>query len=205
MDYAIVKDTVSVQKTIKALSENGFKAEFVSDKAAALQWIQTHIPKGSSVMNGSSRTLEEVGFVEYLKAGAHGWDNVHTRILSETDPEKQALLRKQSVLSDYYLGSVHAVTEDGQLLIASNTGSQLPHLVFTSPNLILVVGTQKIVPTLADGIKRLEEYVVPLEDQRMMGVHNVHTQLSKLVILKKEPAFLGRTITVLFVGETLGY
>lgn len=205
MDYAIVKDNVSVQKTIKALSENGFKAEFVSDKAAALQWIETYIPKGSSVMNGSSRTLEEVGFIEYLKAGAHGWDNVHARILSETDSEKQALLRKQSVLSDYYLGSVHAVTEEGELLIASNTGSQLPHLVFTSQNLILVVGTQKIVPTLAEGMKRLEEYVVPLEDARMMGAYNAHTQLSKLVILKKEPAFLGRTITVLFVGETLGY
>lgn len=205
MDYAIVKDDTAVQKSIKALIQNGFKAEFVQSKEDALRRIQELIPPGASVMNGSSRTLEEVGYVAYLKSGTHGWNNLHEGILAETDPARQAALRMQSTLSDFYLGSVHAVTESGELIVASNTGSQLPHLVYTSPNLILVVGTQKIVQNLDEGIKRLEEYVVPLEDERMMGVYKAHTQVSKLLILKKEPSFTKRSITVLFVGEKLGY
>lgn len=205
MDYAIVKNDATVQKSTQALIQNGFKAEFVQNKDDALRRIQELIPPGASVMNGSSRTLEEVGYVAYLKSGTHGWNNLHEGILAETDPARQASLRMQSSLSDFYLGSVHAVTESGELIIASNTGSQLPHLVYTSPNLILVVGTQKIVQNLDEGIKRLEEYVVPLEDERMMGAYKAHTQVSKLLILKKEPSFTQRSITVLFVGEKLGY
>jgi len=205
MDYAIVKDPATVQKSIQALTDNGFKAEFVHDKGAALQRIRELIPPGASVMNGSSRTLEEVGYVEYLKSGTHGWNNLHEGILAETDPVRQASLRMQSSLSDFYLGSVHAVTEAGELIVASNTGSQLPHLVYTSPHIILVVGAQKIVPTLDEGLKRLEQYVLPREDERMMGVYKAHTQISKILIMKKEPSFTNRTITVLFVGEVLGY
>jgi len=106
-------------------------------------------------MNGASRTLEEIGYVDYLKSGTHGWKNLHEEILAEKDPATQALLRKQSVLSDYYLGSAHAVTQTGELVIASNSGSQLPHLAYTSPNIILVVGTHKIVPTLQDALARI--------------------------------------------------
>ena len=83
-----------------------------------------------------------------LKAGSHGWNNLHAGVLAEKDPEKQKALRRQALLSDYYLGSVHGLSETGEMLIASNSGSQLPHITFSSPNVIFVVGTQKIVPTL---------------------------------------------------------
>lgn len=204
-DFASVKGVDSVERASKALAENGFKAEFVADKGAALQRIKEMIPAGASIMNGASKTLEQIGYVEYLKAGQHGWNNLHDGILAEKDPAKQALLRQQSSLSDFYLGSAHAVSETGEVIVASNTGSQLPHLVFTSPNVILVVGTQKLVPTEADGIARVEQYVVPLEDERMMGVYNSHTQISKLLIWRKENRFMQRNVTVIFVGEKLGF
>lgn len=153
----------------------------------------------------ASRSLEEIGFVEYLKSGNHKWRNLHAEILAETDPEKQALLRKQSILSDYYLGSVHALAQTGELVIASNTGSQLPPIVFTSPNLIFVVGTHKITPTLEDARKRLWEHVLPLEDERLMGVYNAHTHLSKELILHYENPAMGRKVRVLFVNQKLGF
>ena len=152
MDYEKLATKEVVAKTAAALNVNGIETFVVANGADALQKIQELIPKGSSVMNGASRTLEQIGFVKYLEGKEHGWNNLHEAIVAEKDRAKQMVLRKQAVLSDYYLGSVHALTETGEFLIASNTGSQLPHIVFTSPNLIFVVSTKKIVPTLADAM-----------------------------------------------------
>ena len=156
-------------------------------------------------MNGSSRTLEAIGFVEYLKSGAHGWNNLHEAILAEKDRAKQMLLRKQSTLSDFYLGSVHAVVQTGEVLIASNSGSQLPHLAFTSPNLILVVGTQKITPNFDSAMARVRDYTLPLEDARMKEAGMGGSFISKLLIINREPVFMGRKVHVIFVNEKLGF
>jgi L-lactate utilization protein LutB len=205
MDYTTLKLHETVEKVITNLKERNIEGFFVETKEDALAKIKEWIPAGASVMNGSSTTLQEIGYVDYLKSGEHGWNNLHEAIVAEKDPAKQAVLRKQSVLSDYYLGSVHALAESGELVIASNTGSQLPHIVFTSQNLIFVVSTQKITPTLADAQKRLVEHVVPLEDKRMIGVYGSGTHLSKELIFHSENPFMGRKVRVLFVNEKLGF
>ena len=156
-------------------------------------------------MNGSSRTLEQIGFVDYLKSGKHGWNNLHEAILNEKDKAKQAILRKQSVISDYYLGSVHALVETGEFVIASNSGSQLPYLVFTSPNLILVVSDKKIVPTLKEAMKRLEKHVIPLEDKSIREKYGVGTAPNKILIFKGENPMLGRKVRMILVKEDLGF
>ncbi|TSC68853.1 MAG: hypothetical protein G01um101456_463 [Parcubacteria group bacterium Gr01-1014_56] len=205
MEYTTLPPRATVERLVANLKERNIEGIIVETKEDALAKIKELIPQGASVMNGASRTLDEIGFIEYLKSGNHGWDNLHAAILAEKDPAKQAQLRKQSVLSDYYLGSVHALAETGELVIASNTGSQLPHIVFTSPNLIFVVSTQKIMPTLADAQKRLREHVVPLEDKRMMAVYNVGTHISKELIFHYEHPMMGRKVRVLFVNEKLGF
>ena len=206
MDYTKLASKETVEKTAAALTAHGFKPVLVESGKDALEMIKKLIPQGASVMNGSSRTLEEMGFVEYLKAGEHGLNNLHTAILAETDPEKQKVLRRQALTSEYYLGSVHALSETGEMVIASNTGSQLPHIVYSSPNVIFVVGVQKIVPTLEDARTRLREHVVPLEDVNMMNKYKVHTQLNKEFLYHAENvAFTGRTINVLLVNEKLGF
>lgn len=195
----------TLEKVVTALKGNHFEAMIVPNKSAALAYIATRIPKGASVMNGSSETLREIGFIDHLKSGAHEWNNLHHAILEETDPAKQGLLRRQSVVSDFYLGSVHALSETGELVIASNTGSQLPHLAFTSPNVILVVGAQKIRPTLAEALTRVEREVVPLEDARMHKAYGFGTTYAKTLILHKENPALGRKVEVLLVEEALGF
>ena len=156
-------------------------------------------------MNGSSRTLEQIGFIEHLKSGDHGWDNQHETVITEKDPTKQAGLRKQALLADYYLGSVHAVTEEGEYIVASNTGSQLPHIAYSSANVILVVGTQKIVSNLDEAMKRLEEYVVPLEEVNMQQKYGVGTQISKVLMVKNENPMARRKVTMILVREKLGF
>ncbi len=205
MDYETLAPGEAVNKTIDALAERGIKAVVVNNRAEALEKIKSLIPKGASVMNGSSRTLEEIGFVDYLKSGNHGWKNLHEEILTEKGPAKQAILRKQAVLSDYYLGSAHAIAETGQLVIASNSGSQLPHIVFTSPNLIFVVGMQKIAPNLDAALARVREYVLPFEDKHMKDAGYGGSAISKLLIFEREPIFMGRKVEVIFVNEKLGF
>ena len=205
MNYETLANAESINKVVDGLRERGIEGVVVESRAEALEKIKSLIPQGASVMNGSSRTLEEIGFVDYLKSGSHGWKNVHEEILAEHDPAKQAALRKAAVLSDFYLGSVHAIAQTGQMVIASNSGSQLPHLVFTSPNLILVAGTQKITLHLDAALARVREYVLPLEDKRMKDAGMGGSAISKLLIFEREPAFMGRKVYIIFVDEKLGF
>ena len=205
MNYGTLTDAETIQKTVNALAKRGIKAFAVNSGAEALEKIKSLIPKNASVMNGSSRTLEEIGFIDYLKSGDHGWKNLHAEILAEKDLAKQTELRKQAVLSDYYLGSVHAVAQTGQFVIVSNSGSQLPHIVFTSPNLLFVVGAQKLVPDLDAALSRVREYVLPLEDKRIKDIGMVGSAISKLLIFEREPDFMGRQVQIIFVNEKLGF
>jgi hypothetical protein len=195
----------SIEKVATALKGHGINPIIVDNGKEAHKKVLELIPRGVSVMNGASRTLEQIGFIEHLKSGDHGWDNQHETILTEKDPAKQVKFRKQALLADYYLGSVHAVTEEGEFIVASNSGSQLPHLAYSSPNLILIVGTQKIVANLEEGMKRLKEYVVPLEDENMRQKYGVGTQLNKILIFKGENPMLGRKVTMILVRERLGF
>lgn len=205
MDFETLATQETIDKTIASLKENNMDGIVVENGAEALAKIKELVPKGASVMNGASTTLDQIGYIRYLEAGEHGWNNLKAAILAEKDPAKQAELRKYSVVSDYYLGSAHAVIEDGALLFASNTGSQLPHLAFTSQNVILVVSTKKIVKDIGVAWGRIETHIIPQEDVRMMKAYNAHTQHSKTLILHKENPIMGRKVLVIFVKENLGF
>lgn len=203
--YNTIPSDEVINKTAAALVANGVEALVANTGTEALLKIQELIPQGASVMNGSSQTLEQIGFVDYLKSGKHSWKNLHEEILAEPDKVKQGLMRKQAALSDYYLGSVHALAANGEFIIASNSGSQLPHIVFTSPNLIFVVGAQKIVETLPDAFKRLEQYVLPLENERIKAKSGRDTMISKIVLFKRENPAMGRKVRMILVKEILGF
>jgi L-lactate utilization protein LutB len=205
MSYDQLASAETIQKATEGLTSKGYDVFQVANGTEALQKIKELIPAGASVMNGSSVTLETIGYIDYLKAGQHGWSNLHERVLAEKDKAKQSVIRREVTVCDYYLGSVHALTEDGQIIIASNTASQLPSVVFNGQNLIFVVGVQKIVPTLDEGMKRLEEYVVPLEENHMQQLYKMSTQLSKILIFKKESTLSSRKINVILVNEKLGF
>ncbi len=205
MSFDQLATNESLQKTVGALSQKGYAVVVVQNANEALDHIIKTIPEGVSVMNGSSVTLEQIGYINYLKSGEHKWINLHAKILAEDNKEKRDALRRQSVLSDYYLGSVHALVENGEFVVASNTASQLPHVVYTSPNLIFVVSTKKIVPTMDEAMKRLQNHVVPLEDKHMQELYGSGTQLNKIVISKGEAPMIGRKVHFILVEEDLGF
>ena len=205
MDYTKLASKKIILKTVNALKARNIEVVNVNNKAGALEKIKNLIPKGASVNNGSSTTLKEIGFVDYLKSDKHGWVNLHEAVLREKDPVKQAELRNLSSFSEYYLGSVHALAQTGEMVIASASGSQLPSLANTAKNIILVVGTQKITATLSGAFKRLREYVYPLENERVKSTGAAGTVLAKILIMEQEPAFMGRKVRVILVNEKLGF
>lgn len=205
MDNTSIASAESINAAVSSLTKNSFMPIVVENKEEALAKVLELIPEGASINNGSSTTLEEIGFVDHLKAGEHKWKNLHEEVLKEEDPVRQEELRKQSVISDYYLGSAHAVTENGELVISSASGSQLPGLAHTAQNLVLVVGAQKIVPTLDDAFERVDKQVIPLEDARMKEAYGVGTLHAKTLILRHEHPMAERKAHIVIVKEPLGF
>ncbi|HTR80494.1 MAG TPA: lactate utilization protein [Bacteroidota bacterium] len=206
MNFNLLPAMDRVEKTISALKDRGVSAHLVESKEAALKMIRTAIPSGASVMTAASVTLKQVGFEDVLKTGDHPWKNLKGEILAEKDPAKQSVLRKQATLADYYLGSVHAIAETGEVVIASMSGSQISSYAYSSKNIIWVAGTQKIVPSLDDAIRRVREYVLPLEDEHMKSLGNKNgSSIGKLLIFEREAPHLRRSVTLVLINEILGF
>lgn len=203
MNYSELADQANIDTTLENLKGRNIHPHFVQTKAEALATIQKLIPADSEVMTGSSMSLDQIGFIELLKSGTHPWNNLKAAIVNETDPAKQAELRRQSSLSQFFLGSVHALTTDGVALIASASGSQLPAYAFTSDNVIWVVGAQKLVPNLDEAFKRVREHVFPLEDARMKSTGAPGSVFGKWLIFERE--VMPRNVHLILVNEVLGF
>lgn len=206
MDYAALPTSDNIQRTIEAVNARGIHAELVETKEDALARIQTMIPEQAVVMTGGSLTLQQIGFEALLISGQHPWRNFKADLLAEKDPAKQSAMRRQGALAEFYLGSVNAVAETGELVFASATGSQLPAYAFTSHNVIWVAGVQKITPGLDDALRRVREYVLPLEDDRQKKFGNkTGSYIGRILIFEYEPPFLRRNLTLILVNQVLGF
>src|SRR5215212_1014891 len=206
MDYAALPTLEHIHKTIEAVKARGINAELAETKEDALARIQAIIPEQAVVMTGGSVTLQQIGFEALLISGRHPWRNFKADLLAEKDPAKQSAMRRQGTLAEFYLGSVNALAETGELVFASGTGSQLPAYAYSSRNVIWVVGAQKITPTLEEALRRVREYVLPLEDQRQKSLGNqAGSHINRILIIESEPAYLRRNLTLLLVNELLGF
>jgi hypothetical protein len=201
MDYHKTASREVVAKTIDSLQANGMSGIFVESQDEARKKITELIPEGSEVMTMTSKTLEALDILkEFNESGKY--NAVRAKLTdSKTSPREKRML---GAAPDFVIGSVHAVTEDGKVLIASNTGSQLPAYAYGAGKVIWVVGTQKIVPDLDSGLKRLYDYVLPLESDRAHKAYGMPgSNVSKLLVVNKEVN--SARITVVFVNESLGF
>jgi hypothetical protein len=206
MSFSLPASPQVLEETVAAVGSRGIAVEVVDTRREALERIKRLIPPGASLMSGASVTLREIGFEALLISKDHPWRNLKEAILSEKDPQRQMSLRKQAVLADYFLGSVHAIARTGELVVASATGSQLGPYAYTSSNIIWVAGTQKITDTVEEGIRRIREYIIPHEEKRMRELTEgkLGTMEGKLLIFERESPRLGRKVTLLLVKEPVG-
>lgn len=194
----------TIDKTIEALMANGIDAKFVKTGDEAKKEVFSLIPEGAEVMTMSSVTVDTLGIAKEVQESGK-YDSVRNKLNLMNREIQGVEMQKLGESPEYAIGSIHAVTEDGHVIIASNTGSQLPAYASGASHVIWVVGTQKIVKNTDEGIKRIYEYVLPLESDRLNKLYNLTAGsfVSKLLIINRE-INLGR-ITLIFAGEKLGF
>ena len=195
-------DNVRVKRTMAALEANGITVLRASDTAAAKRIVLDLIPDASPVHQGASQTLDVLGITHEIEKSGR-YTALRPRIWSMNRETEADEIRRLGAAPDVMLGSVHAVTETGSLLAASMSGSQLGPYVSGAGRVILVVGTQKIVTDLEEGLLRINEYAWRLEDARAQAAYGIHSAVNKVVIINREIT-PGR-ITVVLVDEVLGF
>ncbi len=203
-DWKALADNQTIEKTIYALKANGIEALVVENGQEAKQKVLALLPQGAEVMSMSSVTLDTLGIAKEINE-SNKYSSIKLRLMKMDRKTQGREMQKLGAAPEYAVGSIHAVTQDGKVLIASATGSQLPAYVYTSAHVLWVVGTQKIVRDIDEGIKRIYEYILPLESQRINKLYNATfgSSVNKLLIINKESK-PGR-LTLILVKEKLGF
>lgn len=195
-----------VDTTAKALSANGFEVHVAATGADAVKLALSLIPAKSEVFTMTSVTLDSIGLSAKLNDG-NAYDSVRNKLNAMDGSTQGREMRKLGAGPDVTVGSVHAVTQSGSLLIASLTGSQLPAYAYGAGTVVFVVSSKKIVPTLDDAWKRLESTVVPRESARARKAYGLpesfNTFPSKVLVFNREIQ-PGR-VKVIIVNEDLGF
>ena len=192
----------ALQATVVALEEHGFSTEIVDDLGAARQAVLARIPDGSSVMTNTSVTLAESGIADAINDGDGRWQSARNRMFALDFATQAQEMKAIGGQPDYALGSVHAITADGTLVIASASGSQLASYAWGAANVIFVVGAQKLVPTLAAAHQRIYQHSLPLEDARAQAAYGQHSQVGKILEIHQE---LPGRIHIVLIRQQVGF
>lgn len=200
--FGQLADAEQLKRTVAALEANGITAVVVENGAEAKEKALSLIEKDASVMTATSTTANQIGLAEAIENSAD-FVSLRKKVAELPQSEQRAQARRINSAPDYVVGSVHAVTEKGEVVIASNSGSQLAPYVYSAAHVIWVVGTQKIVSNLDEAMKRVENYALKLEDERMMETYGMKSAIRKTLIINSE-VMPGR-ITMILIKETLGF
>ncbi|MDX6413308.1 MAG: hypothetical protein QOH23_718 [Gaiellaceae bacterium] len=201
LDFERPADRARLERTAAALTARGFKAQVADSAEHARGLVLGAIPDGAEVHIALSETLRELGITEEIDESGR-YDSVRAR-LSNLDRETQGReMRKLGAAPDYVVGSAHAITDDGQIVVGSGSGSQLGAYAYAGGNVILAIGHQKLVTDLDEGLRRVREYSLPREYARMQDAGHPGSLLAKTLIIHREPS---ARISVILVPETLGF
>src|SRR5215472_14954455 len=175
-----------IARTVHALSANGMTTFVVENGAEARLKVLDLLPEGAEVLAAGSRTLERIELTQEIEESGR-FQAIRGRLRSMNRQTQDREMRKLGASPDIVVGSVHAVTEEGQVLIASASGSQMAPYVYGAGKVIWVVGTQKLVKNLEVGMRRIKEYSYPLEDERIRGIFGRGSVLAKILLVEREP------------------
>lgn len=200
-DFAAAASEEAIDAVAAALTTNNIEAIVVDTGEEARQLVLALVPKGAEVHWGSSKTLDDLGLsATFLKSG--DYDPIRPRYFAMDRATQSREIRKLLAAPDVMLGSVQAVTLDGALVTVSYAGTQIGPYAAGAGRVILIVGSQKIVPDMDTAMRRVNDHVTPYEDERLREQLGVGTRLAKLLVTFLEPR-PGRT-TVILVREPIG-
>ncbi len=200
-DFSAPASKAEVDSLAANLRDRNFEVVIVDSAAEVKDAVMQRIPEGAQVHSGKSKTLEDAGvFKELMESDRY--DFIRRRTMKMDRATQGNEIRKLGAAPDVMLGSVQAVTQAGQLVVTSASGSQIGPYASGAGKLILVVGSQKIVPDLDSAIRRIEEYVFPWEDARLREQLGIGTAITRTLIIERD--FRPGRTTVVLVREPIG-
>ena len=199
--FTTLPDEHTLAATVVALEEHGFSVEVVDDLDAARQAVLARIPHGAAVMTNTSMTLTQAGIDDAINDGGP-YDSARNKMATLDFATQLQEMKEIGGQPDYALGSVHAITRDGALVIASASGSQLASYAWGAANVIFVVGAQKLVPTLEAARERIYQHSLVLEDARAVAAYGQHSYVGKILEIGQE---LPGRIHVVLVRQPAGF
>ena len=200
--FTSLPDEHTLAATVVALEEHGFSVEVVDDLDLARQAVLARIPQGSSVMTNTSVTLAETGIADAINDGGGRWESARNKMFALDFATQAQQMKAIGGQPDYALGSVHAITRDGTLVIASASGSQLASYAWGAANVIFVAGAQKLVPTLEAAHQRIYTHSLKLEDARAQAAYGQHSQVGKILEIHQE---LPGRIHIVLIRQQVGF
>jgi L-lactate utilization protein LutC len=185
-----------------ALTKNGIEVLVVKNGAEAKEKALQMIPAGAEIMNMSSVTVDSIGLAKEINEPGK-YNSVRNSFATMDAKTQGQEMKKLGAAPEWVIGSVHAVTEDGKVIIVSASGSQLPAYAYGSGHVIWIVGSQKIVKNLDEAMQRINGYVFPLENERAQKAYGMGSSINKTLIFNKEST--PNRITMIIVREKLGF
>jgi acyl-CoA hydrolase len=199
--FTALPDDQTLAATVVALEEHGFSVEVVDDLDAARQAVLTRIPRGSSVMTNTSVTLAETGIADAINEGG-AYESARNKMFALDFATQAQEMKAIGGQPDYALGSVHAITRDGTLVIASASGSQLASYAWGAANVIFVAGAQKLVPAIEAARERIYQHSLKLEDARAQAAYGQHSYVGKVLEIHQE---LPGRIHIVLIRQPAGF
>ena len=199
--FTRLPDPEILDPTVVALEEHGFSVEVVDDLDDAREAVLVRIPPGSSVMTNTSVTLQETGIEKAINDGGP-YESIRDKMMALDFATQAQEMKAIAGQPDFALGSVHAVTGEGVVVIASASGSQLAALAWGAANVIFVVGAQKLVPTLEAARERIFNHSLKLEDARAIAVYGQNSSVGKILEIHQE---LPGRIHVVLIRQLVGF
>jgi acyl-CoA hydrolase len=199
--FTSLPDDQALAATVVALEEHGFSVEVVDDLDAARAAVLARIPAGSSVMTNTSVTLDQTGIADAINDGGP-YESARNKMFALDFATQAQQMKAIGGQPDYALGSVHAITRDGTLVIASASGSQLASYAWGAANVIFVAGAQKLVPTLQAAHERIYQHSLKLEDARAQAAYGQHSQVGKILEIHQE---LPGRIHIVLIRQPVGF
>ncbi len=200
-DYASPVAEETIQQAAQRMRERNIEVVVVDDGDQARKVVLERLPEGVEVHSGKSKTLQDSGIFDAIH-DASRYDALRPRVFKMDRQTQAREIRKLISGPDFMLGSVNAVTEDGVLVAASASASQLGPYASTAGKVILVLGSQKIVPDLETALRRIRDYVLPWEDSQVRKVMNIGSFVGKLLLIERE--WIDGRMTVILVREAIG-
>ena len=200
-DFAGPASEARIQRVAERLRERNIEVMVVDDGDAARTVVLEQLPEGAEVHSAKSKTLQDAGIFD-APHDASRYDALRPRYLKMDRQTQAREIRKLISAPDFMVGSVNAVTEEGVLVAASASSSQLGPYANTAGKVILVVGSQKIVPDLETALRRIRDYVLPWEDSQVRKVMNIGSFVGKILLIERE--WINGRMTVILVRKPIG-